>query len=77
MYLELCNELAVMRGSRFSSVQMLYMKPFLGTEGNDNGEDEDDSNRITTIIKTKIQHLPNTNIIYMLNFLFLKFGRLS
>lgn len=45
MYLELCYKLAIMRVSRFNSVQMLYMKPLSDIEENDNGEDENDSNR--------------------------------
>lgn len=32
---------------------------------------------IRTMTITKMQHIPNRNIFYMLSFLFLKFGRLS
>lgn len=34
-----------MRVTRFNSVQILYMKPFSGTEENGNDEEDDDNNR--------------------------------
>lgn len=34
-----------MKMSKFSGIQMLYIKSFSGPKGNNNGEDEDDSNR--------------------------------
>lgn len=46
MYLELlCYKLAIMRVSGSSSVQILYMKLFPGTEENDNDDEENDNNR--------------------------------
>ena len=40
--LELCYEFTVMRVSEFSNVQIVYMKPFPGTE--DDNDDDDNSN---------------------------------